>query len=126
MKGNSQTLRAIFLPPISSLPVTDTSANAIGSPFGISLFFIKSNGIKRKLMGVHIETNEISLTGSVNITNNDGNLIGDLRSACYSPHFKKVIGIAMINEPFCKMSVTGKVEISGKNVVLKVCELPFI
>ena len=87
---------------------------------------IKSDGIKRKLMGVHIETNEISLTGSVNITNNDGNLIGDLRSACYSPHFKKVIGIAMINEPFCKMSVTGKVEIGGKNIALKVCELPFI
>ena len=87
---------------------------------------IKSDGIKRKLMGVKIETNEISLTGSVNITNNDGNLIGDLRSACYSPHFKKVIGIAMINEPFCKMSVTGKVEIGGKNIALKVCELPFI
>jgi dimethylsulfoniopropionate demethylase len=87
---------------------------------------IKSDGIKRKLMGVQIETNEISLTSSVNIMNNDGNLIGDLRSACYSPHFKKVIGIAMINEPFCKVSVTGKVEIDGKNIALKVCELPFI
>ena len=87
---------------------------------------IKSDGIKRKLMGVHVETNEISLTGSVNITNNDGNLIGDLRSACYSPHFKKVIGIAMINEPFCKVSVTGKLEIEGKTLTLKVCELPFI
>ena len=87
---------------------------------------IKSDGIKRKLMGVYVETNEISLTGSVNIMNNDGNLIGDLRSACYSPHFKKVIGIAMINEPFCKVSVTGKLEIGGKNMALKVCELPFI
>ena len=87
---------------------------------------IKSDGIKRKLMGVHVETNEISLTGSLNIMNNDGNLIGDLRSACYSPHFKKVIGIAMINEPFCKVAVTGKVEIGGKNISLKVCELPFI
>jgi dimethylsulfoniopropionate demethylase len=87
---------------------------------------IKSEGIKRKLMGVQIETNKISLTGSVNIMNNDGNLMGDLRSACYSPHFKKVIGIAMINEPFCKVSVTGEVEIDGKNIALKVCELPFI
>ena len=87
---------------------------------------IKSDGIKRKLMGVQVETNKISLTGSVNIMNNDGNLIGDLRSACYSPHFKKVIGIAMINEPFCKVSETGKLEIEGKNIALKVCELPFI
>ena len=87
---------------------------------------IKSDGIKRKLMGVQVETNKISLTGSVNIMSNDGNLIGDLRSACYSPHFKKVIGIAMINEPFCKVSETGKLEIDGKNIALKVCELPFI
>ena len=77
-------------------------------------------------MGVQIEINEISLISSVNIMNNDGNLIGDLRSACYSPHFKKVIGIAMINEPFCKVSVTGKLEIEGKTLTLKVCELPFI
>ena len=77
-------------------------------------------------MGVQIETNKISLTSSVNITNDNGNFMGDLRSACYSPHFKKVIGIAMINKPFCKVSVTGMVEIDGKNIALKVCELPFI
>jgi dimethylsulfoniopropionate demethylase len=87
---------------------------------------IKSDGIKRRLMGVQIEINEISLTGSVNILNSNGNLIGDLRSACYSPHFKKVIGIAMINEPFCKESETGMVEIEGKTFALKVCDLPFI
>ena len=77
-------------------------------------------------MGVQIEAKEISLTGSANITNSDGNLIGDLRSACYSPHFKKVIGIAMIKEPFCKVSETGKLEIEGKTFTLKVCDLPFI
>ena len=87
---------------------------------------IKLDGVKRRLMGVQIEVNNISLTGSVNIMSNDGNLIGDLRSACYSPHFKKVIGIAMINEPFCKASVTGELKIEGKNLSLKVCELPFI
>ena len=86
----------------------------------------KLNGIKRKLMGVQIETNNISLTGSLNIKSNDGDLIGDLRSACYSPHFKKVIGIAMINEPFCKVSETGTLEIEGKTLALKVCDLPFI
>ena len=77
-------------------------------------------------MGVQIETNNISLTGSIDIMSVDGNLIGELRSACYSPHFKKVIGIAMINEPFCKVSETGKLEIEGKNIALKVCDLPFI
>ncbi len=87
---------------------------------------IKSDGTKKKLMGVKIETNEINLTGSINVMSSDGKVIGDLRSACYSPHFKKVIGIAMIKEPFCKNSETGKLEIEGKNLILKVCELPFI
>ena len=78
-------------------------------------------------MGVEIEADNISLTGSVDImTDNDGKLIGDLRSACYSPHFKKVIGIAMIKEPFCKASETGKLEIEGKTLTVKVCDLPFI
>ena len=87
---------------------------------------IKSDGIKRKLMGVEIKTDNINLTRSINIMDNDGNLVGDLRSACYSPHFKKVIGIAMIKEPFCKASEMGKIEIEGKTLAVKVCDLPFI
>ena len=87
---------------------------------------IKSEGIKKKLMGVEIEAKNISLTGSVDITNNDGKLIGELRSACYSPHFEKAIGIAMIKEPFCKASETGTLEIEGKTLTVKVCDLPFI
>ena len=39
---------------------------------------------------------------------------------------KKVIGIAMIKEPFCKDSETGKLEIEGKTLAVKVCDLPFI
>ena len=49
-----------------------------------------------------------------------------LRSACYSPHFKKSIGIAMINEPHCKASATGLLEIDGNLIAVKVCDLPFI
>ena len=87
---------------------------------------IKLDGIKRKLMGVEIKTDNIDLTRSIDIMDNDGNLVGDLRSACYSPHFKKVIGIAMIKEPFCKASEMGKIEIEGKTLAVKVCDLPFI
>ena len=87
---------------------------------------IKSEGIKKKLMGVEIEAKNISLTGSVDIMNNDGKSIGELRSACYSPHFEKAIGIAMIKEPFCKASETCKLEIEGKTLTVKVCDLPFI
>ena len=87
---------------------------------------IKKEGIKRKLMGVRLETDKISLTKSLKITDNEGNMMGELRSACYSPHFKEVIGIAMINEPYCKSSAKGKLKIDGNSVSVKVCDLPFI
>ena len=87
---------------------------------------IKKDGIKRRLMGVHIDTNKINLTKSLKLKDDKGNFIGDLRSACYSPHFKKVIGIAMINEPYCKASTTGLLEIEGNSLSVKVCDLPFI
>jgi dimethylsulfoniopropionate demethylase len=87
---------------------------------------IQKDGIKRKLMGVQIDISKINLTKSLNIKDEKGNLIGDLRSACYSPHFKKSIGIAMINEPHCKASATGLLEIGGNLIAVKVCDLPFI
>tara|TARA_B100000683_G_scaffold113413_1_gene111599 strand:- start:339 stop:1118 length:780 start_codon:yes stop_codon:yes gene_type:complete len=89
------------------------------------LIEIQKIGIKKKLMGVFIETDKINLTKSLNIKDNK-KLIGELRSACYSPHFKKVIGIAMINEPYCKLSTSGTLEIDGKSLSVTVCDLPFI
>jgi dimethylsulfoniopropionate demethylase len=101
----------------------DTNINFLGKD---KLKKIEKEGIKRKLMGVLIETNKINLTRSLNIKDDNNNFVGELRSACYSPHFKKVIGIAMINQPYCKPSESGIVEIDGNSLSLKVCDLPFI
>tara|TARA_B100000029_G_scaffold425965_1_gene434603 strand:+ start:535 stop:1644 length:1110 start_codon:yes stop_codon:yes gene_type:complete len=101
----------------------NTNINFLGKD---KLIKIQKEGIKRKLMGVHIDTDKINLTKSLNIKNDKGNFIGELRSACYSPHFKKVIGIAMINEPYCKVSASGMLEIDGNPLSVKVCDLPFI
>jgi len=87
---------------------------------------IKSEGIKRKLMGVQIETKEISLSGSLDIKDEKNTIIGELRSACYSPHFKKVIGIAMMEKSFWKVSQFVKIEINNNTFNGKVCDLPFI
>ena len=87
---------------------------------------IKSEGIKKRLMGVQIDTKEIILTGSLDIRNPKNAKIGELRSACYSPQFKKVIGIAMINSPYWKMSESVQIEINGNAFDGKVCDLPFI
>ena len=101
----------------------DTNINFLGKD---KLKKIEKEGIKRKLMGVLIETDKINLTTSLNFKDNNNNFIGELRSACYSPHFKKVIGIAMINQPYCKASESGIIEIDGNSLSLKVCDLPFI
>jgi len=101
----------------------DTNINFLGKD---KLKKIEKEGIKRKLMGVLIETDKINLTTSLNIKDNNNNFIGELRSACYSPHFKKVIGIAMINQPYCKASESGIIEIDSNSFSVKVCDLPFI
>jgi len=49
-----------------------------------------------------------------------------LRSACYSPYFKKVIGIAMMKKPHWNVDQDIKAKINGEICVGKVCDLPFI
>ena len=87
---------------------------------------IKAEGISKKLMGVQIDTKEISLSESLDIKNEKNAKIGELRSACYSPQFKKVIGIAMINSPYWEVSESIQIEINGNTFNGKVCDLPFI
>ena len=76
-------------------------------------------------MGVKIETTKLDLT-DVNLLNENNEIIGDLRSACYSPHFEKVIGIAMIKKPYCDVSQIVKADVNGDTCTGNVCDLPFI
>ena len=87
---------------------------------------IKSDGIKKKLMGVKFDTDKISLTGSLDLTDQNNKKIGELRSACYSPHFKKVIGIAMMKKDHWNTNQDVKAKINSQNCIGKVCDLPFI
>ena len=86
----------------------------------------RKKGITRKLMGVIIETKEINVSKSINIINDKNSKIGELRSGVYSPHFKKVIGIAMLNKPYSETSQKFKISINGEVFEGKVCDLPFI
>ena len=101
----------------------DSDVNFLGKE---SLRKIKSEGIKKKLMGIQIETKEINVTESIALKDENNVKIGELRSGCYSPHFGKVIGIAMMKKPFWKVSQTVKIEINNKTFDGKVCDLPFI
>ena len=87
---------------------------------------IKAEGITKKLMGVIIEAKEINISSSIDLKDENENIIGDLRSGVYSPHFKKVIGIAMMKKPYWNISQIVNIKI--ENILYKgqVCELPFI
>ena len=87
---------------------------------------IKSEGIKKKLMGVMFDLDNISLTSSLDLIDKNNIIVGELRSACYSPHFKKVIGIAMMKKSHWDRDQEVKAQINGDFCIGKVCDLPFI
>tara|TARA_Y100001970_G_scaffold270621_1_gene364746 strand:+ start:780 stop:1889 length:1110 start_codon:yes stop_codon:yes gene_type:complete len=85
---------------------------------------IKSDGIKRKLMGLKIEAKKASITNWLPVVDNQNNEIGELRSAAFSPKFKKVVGIAMILKEFCKEGTEIQIELDKSLVKGEVCSFP--
>ena len=77
-------------------------------------------------MGVVIEHNKIDMYCEKTLLDNNNNIVGYVRSATYSPTFKKVIGIAMINKPYWDHKTQFKIDINEKIFVGTVCDLPFI
>ena len=90
-----------------------------------SLKKILKNGIKRKLMGVKINSDTLNLT-SVDLFNKKKQIIGNLRSAAFSPTFKKIVGIAMIKKEYCKNNEIFNINLNDNLVDGEVCELPII
>ena len=101
----------------------DTEVNFLGKE---KLKEVRKKGISRKLMGVIIKAKEINVSKSINLIDEKNSKIGELRSGVYSPHFKKVIGIAMLDKPYCEVSQTFKISINDDVFEGKVCDLPFI
>ena len=90
-----------------------------------SLKKILKNGIKRKLMGVKINSDTLNLN-SVDLFNKKKQIIGNLRSAAFSPTFKKIVGIAMINIEHCKNNEIFNINLNDNLVDGDVCDLPII
>jgi dimethylsulfoniopropionate demethylase len=87
---------------------------------------INKLGINKKLRGVKIETKEIDVSKSIKLFDEKNHEIGELRSGVYSPHFEKVVGIAMIFKPYWNISQSFKIKINRESFDGKVCDLPFI
>ena len=101
----------------------DSAVNFLGKE---KLKEVKQTGVSRKLMGVIIDTKEISVSKSMDLIDDKGSKIGELRSGVYSPHFKKVIGIAMLDKPYYEVSQEFKISVNDSTFEGKVCDLPFI
>ena len=96
-----------------------------------SLKNIWNKGINRKLMGVKINSNTIdlnSLSANLNylLINDKKELIGDLRSAAYSPTFKKIVGIAMIKKDYFEEKKDFYTNTNNKLVEGEICNLPIV
>ena len=87
---------------------------------------IKKDGVSRKLMGVKIDHDKINMSKEKELFDEKNNIVGYLRSAAYSPNFKKIIGIAMINKPYCESKHQFKIDINEKIFLGTVCDLPLI
>ena len=102
--------------------ILDNDINFLGKE---KLIQIKKSGIKKKLMGVKINADKINLRSAINLTIDD-KIIGEIRSACYSPTFKKVIGIAMIFNPYFLKKDQFNIIIDNNLHTGEICEIPFV
>ena len=101
----------------------DSEVNFLGKE---KLRKIREIGINRKLMGVKIDHDTIDMYCEKTLLDDENNIVGYVRSAAFSPTFKKVIGIAMINKPYWDLKTQFKIDINKKIFVGTVCDLPFI
>ena len=87
---------------------------------------IRTKGITRKLKGVKIDHNTIDMYCEKTLFADNNEIVGHIRSATYSPTFKKVVGIAMINKPYWNSKNQFNIEINEKIYVGTVCDLPLV
>jgi len=90
-----------------------------------ALIKISKDGIKKKIMGVKVDLDKIEMTEERPLQSGNS-LIGYLRSAVYSPHFKKVVGIAMIKKEYWDKKTSFELEINGKKSKGSICDLPLV
>ncbi len=90
-----------------------------------ALIKIRKKGINRKLMGVLIDLDKIEMTEEMPLYNSN-NLIGNLRSATYSPNLKKVVGIVMTKKEYWDKKTPIELKIGDKKSKGTLCNLPIV
>ena len=100
----------------------ESDINYLGKKALIKIF---KEGINRKLMGVLIDTDKIEVTEETKLYDGS-NIVGDLRSATYSPNLKKVVGIAMIKKEYWDKKNAIELRSKGQNRTGRLCDLPIV
>ena len=75
-------------------------------------------------MGVKIDLDKIEMMEERPLQNGKS-LVGHLRSAVYSPYFKKVVGIAMVKKEYWNKKTPFELKIDDKKIKGTICDLPF-
>jgi dimethylsulfoniopropionate demethylase len=84
----------------------------------------KEKGVTRSLVGLKLQIDKISLSKTLPIFQNE-QLIGDLRSACFSPKFQCCLGIAMIDTTYQNHSAPLNLMIDGQEIIAEMTSIPF-
>jgi glycine cleavage system aminomethyltransferase T len=75
---------------------------------------IESEGIKRKLIGIEIEGEPIEFNMTRWSVRREGDLVGEVTSAIYSPRLDKNIGYAMVPTADAELGTRLAVEVAGR------------
>jgi dimethylsulfoniopropionate demethylase len=100
----------------------DSDINFLGKK---ALIKIAKEGINKKLMGILIDLDKIEVKESISLYINN-EIVGDLRSATYSPNLKKVVGIAMIKKEYWDKKTPIELKIGDKKSKGTLCDLPIV
>ena len=90
-----------------------------------ALIKISKKGINRKLMGILIDLDKIEMNEEIPLYDGN-NLVGNLRSATYSPNLKKVVGIVMAKKEYWDKKTPIELKIGDKKSKGKLCDLPIV
>lgn len=85
----------------------------------------KQEGVKRKLVGFELKEKGIPRKG-YEITNMDGEHIGEVTSGTFSPSLEKPIGMGYVNMEYSKEGENIYIEIRNKRILAEVVNMPFL
>jgi len=103
----------------------DQEADFIGKE---ALKRIKAEGVKRRLVGVEIDSGPLATPNEQPIwpVSQGGVRIGELRSFAYSPRLEKSIGYAMVPIEHARLGTTLAIDLPSGGVAATVVRKPFI